>query len=273
MSDDMGSRMGLEEFLLTEEERVSLESPAYKGFSFLVGILVESESWERGPVPGQISFEYSPNNAILEHYYPPSQRFLENQKSHDDPLLFSVNVILDLRQTLARNFLNPMDRHLEVIVFSKSTGRSTDACIASNGSAKDTPITDDCSSFVLWGLSGFLDPPLSLISAILDVTDSEVYEKFISRREELLQNLRGLRRQEELLRQLEIERQRNFEDALAINISRLDGMTWPELVYEHRDVGGPERYRSQGWKWSRLDAALYDYRERLLFPSEEESHN
>ena len=41
MGSEMISRINLEEFLLSESERVSLEPSIYKGFSFLVDVLVE----------------------------------------------------------------------------------------------------------------------------------------------------------------------------------------------------------------------------------------
>tara|TARA_B110000014_G_C20093276_1_gene572670 strand:- start:486 stop:1295 length:810 start_codon:yes stop_codon:yes gene_type:complete len=258
MSDFMAPRINLEEFLLTEKERVSLESPIYKGFSFLVDILVESDSWERGPVPGQISFEYSPQSHLIENYLSLEDEDLEPVGKMDIKIsLQPVNVVLDLRATLGKNFLNNRDRHLEVIVSSKSTGRSTNACIVGSGSTKDAPITDDCASFILWALSGFMSPPYSLIMAIIEVTDSEEYDNFRARRLDNLQNRRLLRLRTELLRQTEIERRRNFEYSLEVNISRLIGMTWAELAQEHRDSGVPN---------DRLGEELYRYRENLLSP-------
>ena len=93
--------------------------------------------------------------------------------------------------------------------------------------------------------------------AIIEVTDSEEYDNFRARRLDNLQNRRLLRLRTELLRQTEIERRRNFEYSLEVNISRLIGMTWAELAQEHRDSGVPN---------DRLGEELYRYRENLLSP-------
>ena len=264
MGSEMISRINLEEFLLSESERVSLDPPIYKGFSFLVDVLVESGSWERGPVPGQISFEYAPHSDQIEDYlsyeiYEPGALI-----PTFEPSISPVKVILDLRSTLGNNLSPSPVIHLEVIVHSKSTGRSTNACIASRGSTEDVPITDMCTSFILWALSGFLSPPHSLISAIIQVCDSDAYDRFRERRLDNLQNRRNLRLRAELLRQNEIERRRNFEDTLAFNISRMDRMTWAELAEEHRHAGLPN---------NRLEEELHRYRENLLVPSYGDSEN
>ena len=264
MSDEMRSRINLEEFLLSESERVSMDPPIYKGFSFLVDVLVESGSWERGPVPGQISFEYVPHSDQLNDYI--SYEIYEPGAVTTalEPSISPVKVILDLRSTLGKNPSPGTTIHLEVIVHSKSTGRSTNACIASRWHSEDMPITDVCASFILWALSGFLSPPHSLISAIIQVCDSDAYDRFRERRLDILQNRRNLRLRAELLRQNEIERRRNFENTLALNIFRMDRMTWAELAEEHHHAGLPN---------SRLEEELHRYRENLLFPNYDSSEN
>ena len=261
MREDMGQRMNLEEFLLTENERMLLDSPTYKGFSFLVDVLLESDAWERGPVPGQISFDYAPHTKQIGSYLSSeNERFDKEEIVYDVSLPTSVKVILDLRSTLGNNFICTANRHLEVIVHSKSTGRSTNACIV-NPASEDMPITDDCTSFILWALSGFLSPPRSLISAIIEVCDSDAYDRLREITLDHLQNMRALRLSAELLRQNEIERRRNFEDTLSSRISRLIRMTWAELAHEHRGFGTPN---------NRLDEEVYNYMDNILYPSQEE---
>jgi hypothetical protein len=262
MSEDerMSNRIEIEDFLLTEEERITLDPPCYKGFSFLVEILVESGSWRKGPVPGQIAFDYSPHVVAMEALLVTKDGY-EAGGALLDPATNQVDVILDVRRTLSWEFASlNHTRHLDVIVYSAHTKRSANVCIVGKGEQQGSPVTDDCASFVLWALSGFLDPTESLVGAVIEVLDPEAHEKFRLEQARLRARRRGHRRRALNLRHLQIERQRALETELQIQMARLNSLTWAELAHVHTEAGAPS---------SRLEEILHEYRDILLFPRDD----
>ena len=263
MSEDggMSNRIEIEDFLLTEKERIALDPPCYKGFSFLVEILAESGSWRKGPVPGQITFDYSPQVVAMEALSTRQEGY-EAGDALLDPRANQVEVILDVRRTLSwdSSETHPTWRHLDVIVYSPCTKRSTNVCIAGTGYKDGSPVTDDCASFVLWALSGFLDPTDTLLWGVMEVVDSEAYDKFRVERARLREVMMGQRRHLQRLRQLQIERRRAFEAELQIQMTRLNSLNWAELAHEHTGAGAPS---------TRLEEILHEFRDRLLFPQDD----
>jgi|TARA_B100001250_G_scaffold6188_1_gene5206 hypothetical protein len=267
MSEDegMSKRIDIEDFLLTEKERIALDPSCYKGFSFLVEILAESGSWRKGPVLGQIAFDYSPHVVAMEALSTRQEGY-EAGDALLDPGSNQVEVILDVRRTLSWDLLEPhsTSRHLDVIVYSPCTKRSTNVCIVGKGSQNGSPVTDECASFVLWALSGFLGPPETLLWGVMEVVDSEAYGKFRIEQARLRETRLGQRRQVLRLRQLQIERRRALETELQIQMARLNSLTWAELAHEHTVTGAPSSW---------LQEILHEYRDSLLFPRDDQLVN
>lgn len=258
-NEQMSSRLEIEDHLLPEGERSLLGPACYKGFSFLVGVLAESDSWRPGPSPGQITFDYSPQMAALKGLSSSKEGY-EPSDALFDQKLNQVEVILDVRQTLNWD-LNIPRPHLAVTVSSPFTTRSTNVCILEERPEYDAggqgpPITDVCASFVLWALSGFLEPTDTLLEGIATVIDSEAYEEYLLKRSQSDQRTRRFRI---VLGRLLRERRMKFERELEIALARINHMSWEELAEEHRSSAMPS---------SRLEQELHEYRHSLLFPRE-----
>jgi len=261
MREDIERRMELEQFLLPDSDRLSMDSPTHKGFSLLVDILHGSDSWERGRVPGEISFRYSPDynqmDKCLETYLGEYLRDHFTAIQGKFQKLPEVIISLNLRHTLARNFLDGADRHLDVITYSEDTMRSMDVCITSRRDASHMPITDDCCSFVLWALAGFPEPSRYILQPVLYVIDEKAYEEYEEARKAQIRSRREKLLQAEYIRQDELDRIRQFEDQLKTTISRLESMPWDELVLEYENMGAPK---------NELEYRVHRYIEELIFP-------
>ena len=196
-----------------------LEDSQFKALTLLVSVLVNSENSE--VKNGVISWDY-------------------NER---------VRINLDVMDTLRKNnavksntteFQNHLTDHLTVYVsrIDDPNRKPLKACIQTVKNNQDLPILDACVSFVLMAVSGFERAPEPLLTAISHMRLSEELYELKLQQEEF--NRRQRRRFEGLMLQFQLEEERAFEFSSQLEESRLNDLSWEDLLREQELASNPE---------------------------------
>ena len=196
-----------------------LEDSQFKALTLLVSVLVNSENSE--VKNGVISWDYNGR----------------------------VRINLDVMDTLRKNnavksntteFQNHLTDHLTVYVsrIDDPNRKPLKACIQTVKNNQDLPILDACVSFVLMAVSGFERAPEPLLTAISHMRLSEELYELKLQQEEF--NRRQRRRFEGLMLQFQLEEERAFEFSSQLEESRLNDLSWEDLLREQELASNPE---------------------------------
>jgi len=223
----------MDEWLLPLGLGCDLSQPECKGLSLLSEVMLNSRAFRRGNKPGQIEADYSDN----------------------------VQIVLDVAETLIRRFkwdsrnsIISSDPHIMVHLLRTDNGLRRDVCIMSN---HDLPAIDNCLSFVMWGESGFPNPPETITDGVGYLEDPVGYEKRLER--ERAERAERRRAANEILND-EIERKNAelaIQEEIEIAIHRMNQKGWREIMEEHEISGSPQ---------GRVSTALHEARISLLAP-------
>lgn len=225
--------IAMDEWLLPMGLGCELPQPECKGLSLLSETMLNSRIFRKGKKPGQMEADYSEKVMIV--------------------LDVAGTLMRRVRWNQGRSLLTP-DPHISVRLLSTENGLNRDVCIMSN---HDLPAVDNCLSFVMWGESGFPNPPETIIDGLCYLEDPEGYEERLQR--EMEERAERRRAANEILND-HIERENaelEIQKEIDLGIYRMNQKGWRELMEEHEISD-----TLQG----RVPTALHEARSSLLAP-------